>query len=269
MTPEEQIVAIFRERVRGHRPILVGRNERHDGREGHWLETQFGISANASNQPDLFGFELKDQTSSKTTFGDWSANVYIFTDPQYSTLFQGNTKAQKQNSFLRVFGRPNPEKGGRYSWSGSPCPRIDRFNPYGQKLEILSNGDICAIYRFSEDTRTNKADIIPSALQQEDLIIARWYGRTSPSTRRTDKCLRAKLEDKFNRRGWFTCKKDATGAYCEICFGDPINYDNWLDLVRRGIVFFDSGMYEGNDRPYSQWRAENSFWDSLIRRRYN
>ncbi|MGR5915634.1 hypothetical protein ACT7CS_01805 [Bacillus pacificus] len=23
-------------------------------------------------------------------------------------------------------------------------------------------------------------------------------------------------------------------------------------------------MYQGNKRPYSQWRASNSFWDSLI-----
>lgn len=27
---------------------------------------------------------------------------------------------------------------------------------------------------------------------------------------------------------------------------------------------FDSGMYEGNPRPYSQWRANNNLWDSLI-----
>ena len=35
-------------------------------------------------------------------------------------------------------------------------------------------------------------------------------------------------------------------------------------LVIQGIVFFDSGMYEGNPRPYSQWRANNNLWDSLI-----
>ena len=43
-----------------------------------------------------------------------------------------------------------------------------------------------------------------------------------------------------------------------------MNYDEWLGLVQKGIVFFDSGMYEGNVRPYSQWRANNDFWESLI-----
>ena len=47
-----------------------------------------------------------------------------------------------------------------------------------------------------------------------------------------------------------------------------MNFDNWLDLVRKGVVFFDSGMYEGNSRNYSQWRANNSYWESLIVREY-
>ena len=32
----------------------------------------------------------------------------------------------------------------------------------------------------------------------------------------------------------------------------------------RGTLFFDSGMYQGNVRPYSQWRATTGFWHSLI-----
>lgn len=269
MTPEEQIVELFRRNVRGKRPVLSGTNARHDGREGHWLEARFGITANASNQSDLLGYELKDQTTSKTTFGDWSANRYVFTNPQYFRFFTGNTKAQRQNSFLHIFGKPNAEKGGRFSWSGSPCPKMGRYNAFGQKLEIADDGDIRAMYSFSQDERADKGSIVPLGLQQENLVIAHWYGRTSPSRKRADKCLKEKLEDKFNNRGWFTCRKDQSGAYVEICFGDPINYDTWLGLVRQGIVFFDSGMYEGNARPYSQWRAENSFWESLIKRRYN
>ena len=78
----------------------------------------------------------------------------------------------------------------------------------------------------------------------------------------------AKLEDKFNDKGWFTCKTDESGEYDRICFGEPVNFDDWLNLVKEGIVFFDSGMYEGNKRPYSQWRANNKFWDSLITETY-
>ena len=101
-------------------------------------------------------------------------------------------------------------------------------------------------------------------MHQENLEIARWFGEKSPSKKRTDKCLKDKLEDKFNDKGWFTCKKDAQGRYCKICFGEPMNFENWIELVKQGVVFFDSGMYVGNKRPYSQWRANNNYWDSLI-----
>ena len=43
-----------------------------------------------------------------------------------------------------------------------------------------------------------------------------------------------------------------------------MTFDNWIKLVGKGIVFFDSGMYQGNARPYSQWRADNGYWNSLI-----
>lgn len=264
MSAKQEIIELFRKNVKGKKPDVSGKNERHDGRKGHWLEQQFGITANADNEADLYGYELKNQTTSKTTFGDWSANKYVFTDPTYSRLFSGKTKAEKQNSFVRIFGKPNAEKGGRCSWSGSPCPKITGYNDFGQVLVIESNKDIVALYSFSEDKREDKATIVPEELQIENLVIARWYGVNSPTKKRTDKCLKEKLEDKFNANGWFTCKMNANGVYDKICFGRPMDYDEWLKLVESGIVFFDSGMYEGNVRPYSQWRANNNFWDSLI-----
>lgn len=78
MTAKEQIIELFRKNVKGKSPNVEGKNERHDGRKGHWLEQQFGVTANADNEADLFGYELKNETTSKTTFGDWSANIYIF-----------------------------------------------------------------------------------------------------------------------------------------------------------------------------------------------
>lgn len=83
MTPKEQIIELFRKNVKGKQPNVDGKNERHDGRKGHWLEEQFGISANANNEADLWGYELKNETASKTTFGDWSANIYVYTNPEY------------------------------------------------------------------------------------------------------------------------------------------------------------------------------------------
>ena len=181
-------------------------------------------------------------------------------------MFKGNTTPEKQDSFCEMFGKENIEKNNRYSWSGSPCPKIDYYNDFGQILCVTKDLDIVAIYSYSKDKRTNKQNIIPEKLQKENLILAKWYGIKSSNSK--DKTLKSKLEDKFNDKGWFTCKTDNTGVYNEICFGSPMTYESWIELVKSGIVIFDSGMYQGNKRPYSQWRAQNKFWDSLITERY-
>lgn len=266
---KQRIIDLFRRNVKGRSVNLDGYNTRHDGRGGHWLERQFGIQANANNSSDLFGYELKNQTSSKTTFGDWSANRYIFKDGELSNFFKGSSAHEKQDDFCKVFGKSNQDKGGRYSWSGSPCPKIDTFNDFGQTLIIEENSDIVAIYSYSKDRRSDRDIYVPSQLRVDNLEIARWFGKKSPSSSQKDKCLKSKLEDKFNVKGWFTCKTNINGIYSEICFGDPIDFDQWIELVQKGLVFFDSGMYQGNKRPYSQWRAQNSIWESLITERYS
>ena len=264
MTPKQKIIELFRTNVKGKTPNVDGRNERHDGRKGHWLEEQFGINPNADNKADLWGYELKNETTSKITFGDWSANVYVFTTPRYASLFAGRYKYEKKDSFLRIFGNPNESKGGRYSWSGSPCPKIDSYNDFGQILLVDSNNDIVALYSYSKDRRKDKANIVPKELQIENLEIARWYGEHSPTSKKRDRCLKEKEEEKFNVKGWFTCKTDASGKYDRICFGRTMDYEEWLGYVKEGTIFLDSGMHEGNPRPYSNWRAYNIFWDSLI-----
>ncbi len=263
-----ELINIFRRNVKGKTPDVSGRNIRHDGRKGHWLEEQFCIHANASNTADILGYELKNETTSKTTFGDWSANRYIFKHGPYVHLFRGTASYEKQDAFCSIFGKPNAQKNNRYSWSGSPVPKIGVYNDFGQILVIEENLDITARYSYNKDTRPDKSSIVPVELQVDDLELARWFGTHSPTNSATDKCLKRKLEDKFNDKGWFTCKTDSSGKYYQICFGNPFNYLDWIDLVKRGIVFFDSGMYQGNKRPYSQWRANNTYWDSLIVERY-
>ena len=262
MDDKEKIIELFNNNVKGKKADVSGMNEFHDGKKGHWLEKQFGISPNADNTADLWGYELKNETTSKTTFGDWSANRYVFTVLPYMKLFEGSKKYEIQDSFVKIFGKPNEKKGGRYSWSGSPVPNIVDYNDFGQKLIIENNKDIVALYSYSKDKRKDKKTIVPCELQIEELEIARWYGEISPTGK--GKTLKRKFEDKFGQKGWFTCKKDTNGVYQKICFGNPMNYDEWIGYIRKGIVFFDSGMYEGNKRPYSEWRAENAFWDGLI-----
>ena len=67
--------------VYGKRPDVSSATASHDGKYGHWLETQMGIIHNGDNAPDLLGYEMKNDTSSgKTTFGDWSPNEKIFSN---------------------------------------------------------------------------------------------------------------------------------------------------------------------------------------------
>ncbi len=244
-----QIINRFNNNVRGKVPSTNGANVKHSGKEGHWLEVQMGIAQNANNAPDLFGYEMKNQTSTKTTFGDWSASYYIWHDE--------NLNINREN-FLKIFGKPNPKKGGRFSWSGEPIPKINQHSTFGQILYIDSHKNIIIEYSYSHDQRNNKKSIIPTTMQIEHLILARW----------DYEWMKTKVEDKFNQKGWFKCLKDKSGTYSEIVFGEPITYENWLNGVRNGLIFFDSGMYQTNSRNYSQWRALNTYWDSLITERY-
>ena len=258
---KSKLIDLFEKNVKGKKPDTSGKNLRHDGKKGHWLEQQFGITANGNNGADLYGYELKDETTSKTTFGDWSANWYIFKDVGYFDLF--GDSSGRQNNFCKIFGKQNIEKGGRYAWSGACCPKIENYNSFGQKLVVESNSDVSVVYSYSKDLRENKNTIIPPNLQKDQLIIANWFGKALPPNTK-GKTLKSKFDDKFNKKGWFTCKTDSCGVYDKICFGKPMVFENWIEDVKKGIVFFDSGMYEGNKRPYSQWRASNGYWNNLI-----
>ncbi len=252
MNENEAIQAIldrFTSNVQGKKADVTKANKRHDGKEGHWLERQMGITPNANNEADIFGFEMKKQTRAKTTFGDWAANYYIFKNLEYNLT--------RDDGFLPVFGKANEKKGGRYSWSGEPCPKIHNYNGFGQCLIIDDHENILAIYSFSQDQRKDKNRIVPIALQQENLILAQW-------DREGAKGIKLKLERKFNQRGWFRCEKNSKGIYTSIAIGSPISWGQWIKHVKTGEVYFDSGMYQTNKRHYSQWRANNAFWDNLI-----
>ena len=254
---KEKIIELFNSNVKGKKANTSKSNQKHDGKKGHWLEKQMGIEANASNSPDIYGYEMKNQTSSgKITFGDWSADEYIFQHGRPKKIHDTNSDYNiSKNKFLEIFGKPNENKNGRFSWSGTPCPTyINQYTPYGQILKIDSNNNIIISYSYSQDQRENKAQIIPKELQKENLVLAKWY-RAS---------IKKKLEDKFNQQGWFTCKMNKSRIYSSIHFGNPMNFESWIEILEKGIVFFDSGMYQGNSRNYSQWRASTAFWDSLI-----
>jgi len=249
---KRKIVSRFSKNVRGKIPDTSSSNIRHDGKGGHWLEEQMGIKHNASNSPDLWGFEMKNDTTSKTTFGDWSPNRTL------RIYKKGNEYNLDRSNFLNIFGAPNKLKENRHSWSGKPVPKIGPYNSFGQKLIIDDAGNIHALYSYKNDQRKDKSDIVPIPLQKEDLILATWDAEL----------MKKRVENKFNKLGWFKCEKNNNGVYDQIVFGNPINFETWIDGVRKGLIYFDSGMYDGNPRPYSQWRANNDYWESLITDRH-
>lgn len=247
---KKKIVELFNKNVKGKKPDTDASNINHDGKEGHWLETQMNIPHNAANLPDILGYEMKDNTKSKTSFGDWSADYYLYKDKSIGI---------SRDDFIKIFGKPNQMKGGRYSWSGEPCPKgLDKYNDYGQMMTIDKLKNINIFYSFDKDKRSNKENIVPSNIQKNGLLIVQWESSS----------LKNKVERKFNNYGWFKCVKNKEGIYSNIVFGDPINFNNWISGVLSGLIFFDSGMYQGNSRNYSQWRAYNNYWDSLITDRY-
>ena len=253
---KEAIISNFIQNVKGKKYDSTGFNNRHDGAEGHWLERQMGIAANANNEPDLLGYEMKKDTKSKTTFGDWSPDIALW---KKVTPYPDIPRIDRDTEFLKFFGKPNLKKKGRLSWSGEPVPTIKGYNSFGQILKVDQDENILACYSYSHDQRPDKSTLLPEHFKRDDLIIAKWLKDV----------LMQKVERKFNDKGWFKCFKDTTGTYTHIGFGDPIKYSDWIELVKIGIVFYDSGMYAGNVRPYAQWRANNNYWDALITEKYS
>lgn len=204
-----KIIELFEKNVLGQIPDPIEMQNNHDGSEGHWLEKRMGIDPNGDNSADLMGYEMKNHTTSKTSFGDWSADWYLFNH-------KGNKESKLvRDDFLSIFGKPNEKKNGRCSWSGEPCPTVKGYNSFGQKLVIDKDKSIIAVYSYSKDQRENKSQIVPVEYQKENFTIAKWE-RAS---------IQKKLERKFNQNGWFKCLKNSTGQYYRISFGKPMNYD--------------------------------------------
>jgi hypothetical protein len=158
------------------------------------------IKHNSYNHADLFGYEMKNDTSSNTSFGDWSPNIALW---KKKTPYDDIPTLDRDLEFLIYFGTPKDKKNNRYSWSGSVSPKINKHNKFGQILKIDENQNICAMYSYSKDTRTDKENIIPNYFKKEDIILAKWLKES----------IKIKLENKFNQNGWFKCYKNKDGIY--------------------------------------------------------
>jgi hypothetical protein len=256
---KKHLINTFVKNIYGKSPDIKSANPNHDGAKGDWLHLQFGQSKDNANEADFSGYECKNHTKSKTTWGDWTANYYIYQDLKYQS---------NRDEFLLAFGSPNPEKNNRISWSGKVCGKYhNQMRASGQFLYVDENKDISIFYDYEYDQREYKSDVVPTKFRDRDLLIAKWIGyKKNNHYKKTS--LEEKVNKKFNQKGFFKCLME-NGVYSKIVFGEPINFDNWISHVKDRYIYFDSGMYEGNDRPYSNWRSDNKFWDILCNEEYS
>lgn len=257
----QKILELFNNNVKLKKIELIPDNlKKHCGLEGHWLEKQMGIKPNSKNEADLLGFEMKKHSkTSKITFGDYSASEYLFSKKKPVIMKANKWEDHKnitvtRNQFIQYFGTAKETKNNRYSWSGSCVPKYSEWNSCGQRLIFNEQNDLCIYYSFEKDNRENK-NKLPDFLKTEyPLLIAIWL----------EPKLRKNINQKFNQNGFFICKKE-NGVYNKICFGKPFNFEQFVIGMKNKEIIFDSGMYEGNTRNYSQFRSPNGkFWESLI-----
>ena len=234
----------FEKNVKGLIPDLHEFNLNHDGAEGDWLTKKMGLSVNGRNEPDFMGFEMKKHSRGKTTFGDWSPD---------EALYKAPSKELDREKFLELFGSPNANKDGRYSWSGTVFPKVGKFNSYGQMLAVDGEKNILATYTHEKNSIAFSKVKIPQRYTKGEIVLAKWSHKT----------LRRKVESKFNQRGWFRCLKNSEGAYDRLQFGGPINFENFIQLFMHGTIYLDCGMHQVNPRPYMNFRASNELWNAL------
>ena len=239
----QKIIEIYKDKVHGVKPDTSKMNGSHDGKIGHWLEDVMGSKKDASNKPDLYGYEMKTGES-MASFGDWGPNYFIFRDEKKFPNLIGKKGREKQKLrqnnkdeiFLKAFGvwrdadddphkykLSNGEyktwkdvgKDGYHSWSGTPSPNKvpDGFNNFGQALVINKDNSLSITYYFSKDTRENKSKLIQKEFQIENLKLFGW----------SQEWIKEKVENKFNVHGWFKCNIKK-GKFDETIFGDKISY---------------------------------------------
>jgi len=78
--------------------------------------------------------------------------------------------------------------------------------------------------------------------------------------------MKTHIDNKYDKKGFFICKKIGN-TYEKICFGKAFNFEYFIECIKNKKIIFDSGMYDGNSRNYSQFRG-SCFWNELITEEY-
>jgi len=238
---KKKIIELFRNNVLGKIYSEEENKNNHDGGEGHWLEKLMGIQHNSKTEPDIFGYEMKSKTASKTSFGDWCPDI---DDNGNKLEIKWWNEDNKKTNFMKQYGGYNKEKE-RWSWA-NPI-KNNSYNKFGQKF-IIDDIGIFVVYNKNYDKSYDTRDIKDN---NEDKKLFGW----------SHKEMNRKVTSKFGNKWYFRPLKSKDGTYIGLQFGNPISYDEFIDNVKSNDIFFDPGTYVGNSRPYMQWRAENKWFD--------
>lgn len=248
-----EIKQIFNSKIKGK--SFDSNNKTHHGSEGYFIENKLGIKPNSKNEADYKGYEIKKK-SPKITFGDWSSSGNLYNQDEFLKKINKIPLNISRSDFIKYFGTYNIDKE-RYSWSGKCIPKYNKWNYNGTKMIIDKNKNIYIIYSNRMDKRKIK---LPELLTNRETIIIQYWDNNN---------LKKKLENKFNKLGFIIFEKDkVTKNYNKMLIGKKINYDKFILLIKENKIYFDSGMYDGNKRNYSHFRASNKIWREFIVEEY-
>jgi hypothetical protein len=243
---------IFDKKLKGKKYIKT--NSKHCGEEGHYIEKCFGLELNAKNEPDFKGFEIKKK-SKKITFGDWSSTGYLFKQDNYMKSFNNIPFNITRNDYMKYFGNYNIDKK-RYSWSGRCIPKYNEWNYNGTIIVIDNNNNIYIVYSNNKDTRNIK---LPNIFTKQEYIILQYWKQEN---------IKKFVENKFNKHGFVIFEKNNENIYSKMLIGNTIDFKKFIELFKNNKIIFDSGMYEGNTRNYSQFRSTCNIFMELIIEEY-
>jgi hypothetical protein len=156
---------------------------------------------------------------------------------------------------MKYFGNYNLRKK-RYSFSGRCIPKFGKWSYNGNKFEFDEHNNLFLIYSYEHDQRNV---YIPKLFRKQEYIVLQYWKIEN---------LRKKVENKFNVNGFIIFEKDKEKKYSKLLIGNKININNFVKMFKNGDIIFDSGMYSGNSRNYSHFRASDSIWKNLVIEEY-
>lgn len=244
-----EIIRRWKENVKGKQFDTSSKNEKHCGKEGHCLEEAMGIKPNGKNEPDIFGYEMKNDTKvSVTTFIDKEPDYFTNRGEKVVGISRVANKSKREELWNNMF-RQNTRKKGEKRIGGW---KTNKYDVDGQKMIVTDDNSLEVVYNYNHDKRVYKDECLDEYYKNgEDHIICKWRKKT----------LEIFINRKFNQKGFFICKKD------KICFGQPISFDMWIQGVKDGVIYYD-GYSSINGRWRGCFRAKNTYWHSLIIEEY-